>query len=114
MFKKIKSIFSKKKPDNLGGIHYNLLECGDIEVNVFLRKLDDDSLKKFASLFARVTTLNLGQYTIELTKKIFMEHGEEYYVKMILHSAEECNAIIEDNSKILEEYIKPSEMFGEQ
>ena len=114
MFKKIKSIFSKKNPYKLGGIHYNLLESGDIEVKVYLSKVDDDSLKKFASLFARVTTLALGQYTIQLTKDIFMEKGEDYYTKMILYSVEECNVIIEDSSKMLEEYIKPSEMFGEK
>jgi len=114
MFKKLKNLFRQEKPvDKLGFISYNLLESGEIQVEINLKKLDDESLQKFAGLFAKVTTLALSSYTINLTKELFMETGEDYYVKMILYATEECNHIIENYPKTEEEYIKPSEMFNE-
>ena len=119
MFKKIKSLFSKKSEkvdDNLGFICYNILDNGQIEVNINLKDLETDSVEKFAKLFARVTTLSLSGYTIELTKDLFIQADEEKYVQMMLFAAEECNKISEEAREEIEsdnEYIKPSEMFDE-
>jgi hypothetical protein len=118
MLTKLKSLFkkSKKDDDNLGCISYNLLDTGQIEVKINLRDLEEDSIEKFAKLFARVTTLSLSGYTIELTKELFIQTDEEKYVQMMLLAAKECDIIIEENEgqTITEdEYIKPSEMFNE-
>lgn len=118
MFTKLKNLFKKDKEqdDNLGYISYNLLDTGEIEVKINLRDLDDDSIEKFARLFARVTTLSLSGYTIELTKELFMQIDEEKYIDMMLIAAKECDRIIEENEGQItadDEYIKPSEMFNE-
>jgi hypothetical protein len=70
----------------------------------------------FAKMFARVTTLSLSGYTIELTKELFMKVDEEKYVKLMLLAAEECEVIVEENQgeqAVDDEYIKPSEMFND-
>jgi len=118
MFTKLKNLFKKdkKQDDNLGCISYNLLDTGEIEVKINLRDLGDDSIEKFARLFARVTTLSLSGYTIQLTKELFMQIDEEKYVDMMLIAAKECDRIIEENKgqiTVDDEYIKPSEMFNE-
>tara|TARA_Y100001972_G_C7466926_1_gene237996 strand:- start:54 stop:419 length:366 start_codon:yes stop_codon:yes gene_type:complete len=121
MLTKLKSLFKKSKKtekdnDKLGFISYNLLQTGEIEVKINLKDLEKDSVEKFAKLFARVTTLGLSGYTIELTKKLFMEAGEEKYVQLMLFAAEECNRIVDENEAQMatdNEYIKPSEMFNE-
>jgi hypothetical protein len=118
MFTKLKNLFKKdkKQDDNLGCISYNLLDTGEIEVKINLRDLEDDSIKKFARLFARVTTLSLSGYTIQLTKELFMQIDEEKYADMMLIAAKECDRIIEENKgqiTVDDEYIKPSEMFNE-
>jgi hypothetical protein len=121
MLTKLKNLFKKDKAvkkvnDNLGVISYNLLHSGEIEVKINLLNLEDDSVEKFAKLFARVTTLSLSGYTIELTKKLFMDIDEEKYVQMMLIAAKECDKIIEENEGLTnkdDEYIKPSEMFND-
>jgi hypothetical protein len=121
MLTKLKNLLKKdkdlkKEDDNLGCISYNLLPDGQIEVNINLKNLDDDSIEKFAKMFARVTTTSLSAYTIELTKQLFMRVDEEKYVEMILLAAKECEIITEENkdtSIVDDEYIKPSEMFNE-
>jgi hypothetical protein len=121
MLTKLKNLFKKdkkqeKENDILGCISYNLLHTGEIEVKINLHDLEDDSIEKFAKLFARVTTTSLSPYTIELTKHLFMDVDEEIYVKMILLASKECERIIEENQgkpTIDDEYIKPSEMFNE-
>lgn len=85
-------------------------------MNINLKDLETDSVEKFAKLFARVTTLSLSGYTIELTKDLFIQADEEKYVQMMLFAAEECNKISEEAREEIEsdnEYIKPSEMFDE-
>ncbi len=118
MLTKLKSLFkkSKKEDDKLGSICYNLLDNGEIEVNINLKDLEDDSVEKFAKMFARVTTLSLSAYTIELTKDLFLQTDEEKYIKMMLIAAEECEVIVKENEQEItadDEYIKPSEMFNE-
>mgnify|MGYP004023758305 CR=1 FL=1 len=118
MLTKLKSLFkkSKKEDDKLGFICYNLLDNGEIEVNINLKDLEDDSVEKFAKMFARVTTLSLSAYTIELTKDLFLQTDEEKYIKMMLIAAEECEVIVKENEQEItadDEYIKPSEMFNE-
>lgn len=118
MLTKLKNLFKKseKVDDNLGFICYNILDNGQIEVNINLKDLETDSVEKFAKLFARVTTLSLSGYTIELTKDLFIQADEEKYVQMMLFAAEECNKISEEAREEIEsdnEYIKPSEMFDE-
>ena len=118
MLTKIKSLFkkSKKEDDKLGCISYNLLDSGEVEVNINLRDLEEDSIEKFARLFARVTTLSLSGYTIELTKELFQQADEEKYVQLMLLAAKECERIVEENEGQItadDEYIKPSEMFNE-
>jgi|TARA_R100000084_G_C4583744_1_gene115025 hypothetical protein len=121
MFTKVKNLLKirknkKKEDDNLGCISYNLLHTGEIEVKINLDNLEEDSIEKFASLFARVTTTSLAPYTINLVKQLFMEIDEESYVKMILLASKECEKIIEENESqksVEDAYIKPSEMFNE-
>lgn len=121
MLTKLKSLFKKNKKvekddDILGFICYNLLDSGQIEVNINLKDLESDSVEKFAKLFARVTTLSLSGYTIELTKDLFMQVDEEKYIQMVLFATEECNKISEEAKSEMQtdnEYIKPSEMFNE-
>lgn len=120
MFTKLKNLLKKteepkKEDDNLGHISYNLLPDGQIEVNINLKDLEDDSIEKFAKMFARVTTTSLSAYTIELTKQLFIQVDEDKYVEMILLAAKECEKIIEENEgapTVDDEYIKPSEMFN--
>ena len=120
MFTKLKNLLKKdkepkKEDDNLGHISYNLLHTGEIEVRINLKNLEDDSLEKFAKMFARVTTTSLSAYTIELTKELFMQVDEDAYVQLMLLAAKECEAIIEENEgtpTVDDEYIKPSEMFN--
>lgn len=118
MLKAIKNLLKRNKTeekdnDKLGCICYNLLDTGEIEVKINLNNLETDSIEKFAKLFARVTTLNLSGYTIQLTKELFMKIDEEKYVQMMLFATEECNKIIEENDITEDEYIKPSEMFND-
>ncbi len=118
MLTKLKRLLkkSKKEDDKLGFICYNLLDNGEIEVNINLKDLEDDSVEKFAKMFARVTTLSLSAYTIELTKDLFLQTDEEKYIKMMLIAAEECEVIVKENEQEItadDEYIKPSEMFNE-
>ena len=77
----------------MGCISYNLLDSGEVEVNINLRDLEEDSVEKFAKLFARVTTLSLSGYTIELTKELFQQADEEKYVQLMLLAAKECERI---------------------
>jgi len=117
MFKKLKNFFKKppkeeNQDDNLGFICYNLLQTGEIEVNINLKDLETDSIEKFAKLFANVTTLSLSGYTIELVKSLFSELDEEKYIQMMLFAAKECEKIAKEND-LEDEYIKPSEMFNE-
>lgn len=117
MFKRIKNLF-KKKNKNAGSILYTIDDNDDIEIKIDVRDTNDATLESFSKLFARVTTLSLSPHTIRLTKSIFGDLGEEYFLKLMLDSAKECDIIIGEADSPANQtgeeadYIKPSEMFN--